>query len=169
MDTITRTNLENLHSPDHDVQNKAFFSVLAATDGPIDWAYEVWDEMVAGLKHSDNHIRSISAQVLSNLSRSDPDKRILKDFDALLNVTRDERFVTARHCLPPGYAGCATISGTWFCSRYATAPLACSWCAPSMSPWSAVRMTIVRSATPVASRSSSSAAMLRSTSRRQFR
>jgi len=37
--------------------------------------------------------------VLSNLARSDPEDRILKDFDALLAVTKDERFVTARHCM----------------------------------------------------------------------
>lgn len=31
--------------------------------------------------------------------RSDPELRLLKDLDALFGVTRDERFVTARHCL----------------------------------------------------------------------
>ncbi len=33
------------------------------------------------------------------LATSDPEQRIIADFDALLAVTRDERFVTARHCL----------------------------------------------------------------------
>ena len=33
------------------------------------------------------------------LAKSDPDERILRDFEMLLAVTRDERFVTARHCL----------------------------------------------------------------------
>ena len=99
MDKITRTNLDNLRSEDKEVQNKAFFSVLEATDTPVDWAYEVWDEMVATLRHKDNHQRAIAAQVLCNLARSDPENRMLKDFDALLTVTKDERFVTARHCL----------------------------------------------------------------------
>ena len=54
---------------------------------------------MAGLSHKDNHDRAIAAQVLANLAKSDPDKRMLKDFKALLAVTRDERFVTARHCL----------------------------------------------------------------------
>ena len=31
--------------------------------------------------------------------KSDPENRILKDFDAVYNVTFDKRFVTARHCL----------------------------------------------------------------------
>lgn len=44
-------------------------------------------------------MRAIAAQLLANLAKSDPKGRIFKDFDRLLNVTKDERFVTARHCL----------------------------------------------------------------------
>jgi hypothetical protein len=50
--------------------------------------------------HKDNHLRAIAAQLLANLAAySDPEKRIMNDFEALLNCTRDERFVTARHTL----------------------------------------------------------------------
>ncbi len=99
MDKMTQANIANIRSNDKDAQNKAYSAVIEATNKPVDWAYEVWDEMVAGLRHQDNHVRAISAQVLSNLAKSDPEKRILKDFDALLAVTKDERFVTARHCM----------------------------------------------------------------------
>jgi hypothetical protein len=99
MDETTRANIKNIHSDDKNVQNKAYFDVIAATERPVDWAYEAWDGLVADLKHKDNHVRAIAAQVLSNLAKSDPEKRMLKDFDALLAVTKDERFVTARHCL----------------------------------------------------------------------
>ncbi|MBZ0288231.1 MAG: hypothetical protein K8I30_11505 [Anaerolineae bacterium] len=99
MDTLTRTNLDNLRSEDKDVQNKAYFAVVAATDEPVDWAYDVWDDMLADLTHKDNHRRAIAAQVLCGLAKSDPEERMLKDFAALLAVTKDERFVTARHCL----------------------------------------------------------------------
>jgi hypothetical protein len=99
MDKTIRTSIENIRSEDKDLQNKAYSFVLEATDKPVDWAYEVWDEMLDGLKHQDNHVRAISAQVLSNLAKSDPKNRMLKDFDQLLEVTKDERFVTARHCL----------------------------------------------------------------------
>lgn len=99
MDKTIRTNVDNIRSEDKDLQNKAYFFILEATDKPVDWAYEVWDEMLDGLKHNDNHVRAISAQVLSNLAKSDPKNRMLKDFDKLLGVTKDERFVTARHCL----------------------------------------------------------------------
>ena len=47
----------------------------------------------------DNHNRAIAAQVLCNLAKSDPQYRMLKDFGALLAVIKDERFVTARHCM----------------------------------------------------------------------
>ena len=99
MNKTTQTNLNNLWSEDRDLQNKAFLHILKATDKPVDWAYEVWDEMLENLSHKDNHNRAIAAQVLCNLAKSDPKTRILKDFDALLAVTKDERFVTARHCM----------------------------------------------------------------------
>jgi hypothetical protein len=65
----------------------------------VDWAYEVWDGLRRTLEDGDNRQRSIAAQVLSNLAKSDPNRRMLKDLEALLRVTKDERFVTARHCL----------------------------------------------------------------------
>jgi hypothetical protein len=99
MNKTTRTNLDNLWSEDRELQNKAFFYILEVTDKPVDWAYDVWDEMMENLSHKDNHNRAIAAQVLCNLAKSDPKNRMLKDFDALLVVTKDERFVTARHCM----------------------------------------------------------------------
>lgn len=99
MDKLTRTHLDNIRSKDKELQNKAYFYILNITEKPVDWAYDVWDEMVAGLSHPDNHVRAIAAQILCNFARSDPKERILKDFDKLLEVTRDERFVTARHCM----------------------------------------------------------------------
>ncbi|HEX2989053.1 MAG TPA: hypothetical protein VHO49_00170 [Anaerolineales bacterium] len=99
MDKTIRTYVDNIRSNDKDLQNKAYTHLLDATDQPVDWSYEVWDEMLAGLTHKDNHVRAISAQILSNLAKSDPKERMLRDFDKLLKVTKDERFVTARHCL----------------------------------------------------------------------
>lgn len=99
MDKTIRTYVDNIRSNDKDLQNKAYTHLLDATDQPVDWSYEVWDEMLAGLIHKDNHVRAISAQILSNLAKSDPKEQMLRDFDKLLKVTKDERFVTARHCL----------------------------------------------------------------------
>jgi hypothetical protein len=99
MNETIRTNLNNLWSEDRDLQNQAYSFILEATDQPVDWAYEAWDEVVGNLSHKDNHNRSIAAQVLCGLAKSDPDGRLEKNFSALLAVTKDERFVTARHCM----------------------------------------------------------------------
>lgn len=99
MDHKTRKHLDNLRSEDRDVQNEAFSFVLKKTEKPVDWAYEAWDQLVGGLRHKDNHVRAISAQILANLAKSDPQNRMQKDFPALMAMTKDEKFVTARHTL----------------------------------------------------------------------
>lgn len=99
MDRTIRTHLDNIRSADRELQNKAYHFLMEKTEKPVDWAYEAWDELVEGLTHKDNHVRAISSQLLANLAKSDPKGRMFKDFDKLLNVTRDEKFVTARHCL----------------------------------------------------------------------
>jgi len=99
MNQEIRNKFEQVWSNDRSSQHKAFLYLLSATEQPVDWAYEVWDECLANLNHADNHNRAIAAQLLCNLAGNDPQQRILKDFPALLAVTRDERFVTARHAL----------------------------------------------------------------------
>ena len=92
-------NFGDLWSDDAEVQGKAFQQILALTSEPVGWAYAVWDDLLKRLTDRNNRSRSIAAQVLCNLAKSDPSKRMLRDFPALFAVTRDERFVTARHCL----------------------------------------------------------------------
>ena len=94
-----RDSMDHLRSPDKERQNRAFVSLSEATNEPVDWAYEVWDELLRVIAEGDNRQRSIAGQVLCNLAKSDPQARILKDINALLALTKDERFVTARHCL----------------------------------------------------------------------
>ena len=99
MDKKIRAQLDNILSEDGQVQFKAYDFLMKETEKPVDWAYEAWDELIGGLTHKDNHVRAIASQILANLGRSDPKGRMFKDFDKLLNVTKDERFVTARHCM----------------------------------------------------------------------
>ena len=99
MHKTIRTHLDNIHSEDGQVQNKAYLTLMKETEKPVDWAYEAWDELIEGLTHKDNHVRAICGQLLGNLGKSDPKGRMLKDFEKLLNVTKDERFVTARHTM----------------------------------------------------------------------
>ena len=99
LDDVIGSHLGQLRSDDRELQGKAFEHLLAATNEPVDWAYEVWDDIVATLGHKDNRRRAIAAQLLCNLAKSDPKKRMLNDLPALIAVTKDERFVTARHCM----------------------------------------------------------------------
>jgi hypothetical protein len=99
MDRTTQNILDDLRSDDKEIRYHALLNIMEITGTRVEWAYQVWDEMLANLKHKDNHIRAIAAQVLCNLAISDPENRMLKDFEAILDVTRDDRFVTARHSL----------------------------------------------------------------------
>ena len=99
MDEALRLMLDDVRSSDGATRNRAYQHVMDVTDNPVDWAYEVWDRVVSDLRHKDNHVRAIAAQLLCNLAKSDPELRILHDLPALLELTKDSRFVTARHCL----------------------------------------------------------------------
>lgn len=93
------THFDHLWSASRSLQNQAFQEIQNITKQPVDWTYAVWDDLLENLSHKDNHNRAIAAQILCNLAKSDPENRILEDFEQLFQVTRDERFVTARHCL----------------------------------------------------------------------
>lgn len=71
------------------------------TDEPhqVNWADAVWSDFVLLLSHKDNHVRSIAGQTLANLSQSADPNYVLRDFDKLEAVARDEKVVTARHVL----------------------------------------------------------------------
>lgn len=99
MDETVRIYMQNIRSEDRALQNQAFMALLVLTEKPVPWAYAVWDELVETLSRGNNRERAIAAQILCNLAKSDPEKRMKTDIEALLAVTRDERFVTARHCL----------------------------------------------------------------------
>lgn len=99
MDAAIRSHLDDLHSKDKNVQGAAYAELLKLTAEPVEWAYEAWDEVVEGLSAKDNRLRSIAAQLLANLAKGDPKGRILRDFGKLLAVTKDQKFVTARHAV----------------------------------------------------------------------
>ena len=78
---------------------ESYLNILKLTAQEVDWAYEVWDQLIEDLSHEDNHQRSRASQYLCNLTISDPEQRILNDFPKIWEVTYDEKFVTARHTL----------------------------------------------------------------------
>ena len=99
MDTQIKLAFEKSKSDDKDERYEAYQKNLNATDQQVNWAYEVWNQLIEDLTHKDNHQRSRAAQYLANLAKSDPEMRIMKDFPKLWEVTKDEKFVTARHSL----------------------------------------------------------------------
>jgi len=91
--------MNDLKSADKNRQNRAYQMLLEMTAERVDWAYYVWDDLLQLTAKGDNRQRSIAGQLLSNLAKSDPEMRILRDAEHLISVTKDERFVTARHVL----------------------------------------------------------------------
>ncbi|KZB90976.1 hypothetical protein LZP85_09695 [Priestia flexa] len=99
MNESMSSHFKNLEAADKALQYEAFQEILNATSEPVDWAYEVWEELMRWLGDADNHKRARGAQILAGLAKSDQEKRILTDFGSLWKVTKDEKFVTARHAL----------------------------------------------------------------------
>ncbi|MDV2686032.1 hypothetical protein RYX56_16815 [Alkalihalophilus lindianensis] len=89
----------DLESPDKQAQYEAYQHLIEATRTEVDWAYEVWDQLKEDLTNKDAHKRSRAAQFLSHLAISDLEKRIIDDFPKVWAVTKDPKFVTARHSL----------------------------------------------------------------------
>ncbi|RKQ29971.1 hypothetical protein [Oceanobacillus halophilus] len=99
MNSQIELEFEKSKSKDKDERYEAYQNILEATEQKVDWAYEVWDQLLEDLTHKDNHQRSRAAQYLANLAKSDPERRMLRDFSRVWKVTYDEKFVTARHSL----------------------------------------------------------------------
>jgi hypothetical protein len=99
MDQQTAQHFEQILRQDVNERNEGYYYLIALTNEPVNWAYAVWDKLLDLTVAGDNHQRSIAAQLLANLSKSDPEKRMEKDLETVLKVARDEKFVTARHAL----------------------------------------------------------------------
>jgi len=99
MDQFLPNHFDKIEMDDAMLRYESFQFLMKETAHPVNWAYDVWDSLFRKLQHKNNHVRAIAAQLLSNLAKSDPKQRMLKYIDKLIVVTKDERFVTARHSL----------------------------------------------------------------------
>lgn len=99
MDKEIQMLFQLLEEGDQEASYKAFILLLEAMEEPVEWSYEVWDQLVEDLSSSDAHKRARAGQFLSYLAISDPDKRMIDDFKKVWKVTHDEKFVPARHTL----------------------------------------------------------------------
>lgn len=99
MDPAFRRYFDLLYDENADTRYEAFKCIIEITNKQITWVYEIWDELLKLLQSKNNHVRTIAVQLLSNLAKSDSENRLLNDFGQLIVVTKDEKFVTARHSL----------------------------------------------------------------------
>ncbi|WP_252313036.1 hypothetical protein [Sinobaca sp. H24] len=99
MDQALWEAFERLEHEDKQIRYQAFLDVMAAAEEENTWSYDVWDRCTQDLVHRDPHRRATAAQILCRLAKSDPEERIFAVFSDLYDVTRDPKFVTARHAL----------------------------------------------------------------------
>src|SRR5258708_23136159 len=99
MDPLTLNHYKNLFIKDGQTKYQSFQWLSESAIEKVNWAYEAWDDLLLLSKNGDNHKRAIAVQLLSNVAKSDPQKRIVKDLAKLMEVTKDKMFVTARSSL----------------------------------------------------------------------
>lgn len=98
MDEQIRKYINDLFGDDIKRKFDAFRYLMNVTDDiPVEWIYTVWDELFLQLKNNNIHRRSIAAQLICNLAKSDTEGRLLKDIDKLLGSTIEEKLLMTRH------------------------------------------------------------------------
>jgi hypothetical protein len=91
--------IDRLASGDRAVQGPSYAFLSEAVAGKVGWADSAWKKLEPLLRHKDNRVRSIAGQALCSLAPSASQSLVGGGLDELMSVTRDERFVTARHVL----------------------------------------------------------------------
>lgn len=99
METQNKKYINDLGSTDDKTRLNALQAILGVTENKVDWAYEVWDDLLDKRNDANSYQRSIAIQVLCNMAKSDPENRIQVSLDRLLAHTRDEKFITSRQCI----------------------------------------------------------------------
>ena len=99
MDNTIFELIEDILGKDEKLRYDSYLHLMELTDEKVDWIYAVWDVLIENINHKNNHTRAIIGQLICNLTKSDYEKRIQWDFPKLINLTKDDKFVTARHCL----------------------------------------------------------------------
>jgi len=94
-----RAALDRLASGDRGTQGDDYALLQQATAEPVRWADAAWPLIEPLLRNRDNRVRSIAGQTLSRMAPGASHDTVLGGLPSLIAVTRDERFVTARHVL----------------------------------------------------------------------
>lgn len=99
MENAVKECIRNLEATDDQIRLNALQTILSITEHPVDWVYEVWDDLLQKLNHENSYQRSIAILVLCHLAKSDQENRLNASIDLLLAHTQDEKFITSRQCL----------------------------------------------------------------------
>jgi hypothetical protein len=90
---------QDTKSVDDQIRLKAFTGLLAMSEHPVDWVYEIWDDLISRLKDPNSYQRTIALMLLCNLVKSDSQCRIRHILPEILSHTKDEKFITSRQCI----------------------------------------------------------------------
>jgi len=88
-----------LESKNNMIRKNALDKVLEITEEKVDWIYNKWDDLVKKMDSENSYQRSIGMFVLSNLAKSDTEKRFLQIIDKYLGLMQDEKFITSRQTI----------------------------------------------------------------------
>ena len=93
------SHIQNILSKRKEASYDSFISLLDETKKKVSWSYRHWDVLENLLVKGDDHQRSVAAQLLANLAKSDPDQRMVNTLPKLIEETKDQRFVSAHHTI----------------------------------------------------------------------
>ena len=62
MDITIRESFDRLHSSVREIQSKAYVYQFEVTLRQVEWAYDVWDDLLDMLPMGDNHQRTVAAR-----------------------------------------------------------------------------------------------------------
>ena len=83
-------------SKDDKARFAAFQKLLVITEQPVSWIYDKWFLLTEKLESKNSYQRTIGFMLIANLCKSDTQNRLSQIIDKLLDVTNDEKFITAR-------------------------------------------------------------------------
>lgn len=99
MDKKIKSLIDELSSKNNKIRKNALDMLLEITNEKVDWIYNVWDIMIEKLDSTNSYQRSIGIFILSNLAKSDYDKKFLDIIDRYLELMEDEKFITSRQTI----------------------------------------------------------------------
>jgi hypothetical protein len=84
---------------DRKVHGRCYEILVTSMKPEPTWADSSWRQIEQMLRPKDNRVRSIAGQAMCTLAPAASRKQITRDLDGLIDATKDQNFVTARHVL----------------------------------------------------------------------